>query len=332
MPSILPLVAMLSLDVTRNLVAAGYGLGYDTDAAAASSSGVGRFASGFAPLVITGCTGSGVPVVVTTAYPHGVSSRGVGGMSCIIAGVTGNTAANNVSTDSTDRTVGLPQGVLAVPTGATTLALYAQDQDQTSPTYGSATPVPIIGNGAWAGGGTITPALTDGSILIGRENTREHGAPPRIVAVPADCEWGPKSNALVNPRIRNAERREQIQQRSVRTRVNAIEFHIWNASNPPDPARDFSACEVIADALEDSAWLLYGQPHEPTKGRWDDQKEREAQFIKSGHLLTLRMTLRTPVLDNAFAFVPAGTTFSTVVQSPTPEIAATFTGPVINPS
>jgi hypothetical protein len=331
MPSIVPLLTMLSLDVTRAMVALGFGLNFDTDAAAA---GKPRFTSlpAYAPLAIVGCTGASVPIVITTAYPHGVSNRGVGGLSCIITGATGNTAANNVSADSTDRTVGLPQGVIAVATGPTTLALYGQDQNQSSPTYGSATPVPLVGNGTWTGGGTVTPALTDGSILIGRENTRENSAPPRIVAVPTGAEWGPKSNALVNPRIRNAERLEQIQQRSVRTRINAIEFDVWGAATPPNPAGDFTACEVIADALEDSAWLIYGQPHEPTRGRWADQKERETQFIKSGHLFIMTMTLRTPVLDNAFAFVPAGTTFSTTVQSATPEVAATFAGPVVNPS
>lgn len=336
MPSIVPLIALLSLDVTRVLVSLGFGLGFDTDAAALTASGASRFTATVQPstglpypaLPIIAASNT-TPIVVTTAYPHGVSARGVGGMSCIIAGVLGNLAANNLDVDPRSRTVGLPAGIVAVPTGPTTLALYGQDMNAASSTYSAL--VPIAGSGVYAGGGTIVPALTDGSILIGSENAKEHSAAPRIVAIPIGAKWGPKSNALVTG-ARNAERQAQIHQRSVKTRINVIEFHCWGESTPPDPAKNFTMAEALADALEDSAALLYGQPHDISDAVWNDQKARATCFVKSGHLFTFTMTLRTPVLDNPLPFVPSGASFSTVVQSPTPEIAATFSGPTITPS
>lgn len=330
MSSLVFLAAVLSLDVTRQLVAAGYGLGYDTDAAAASADGTGRFTNvirptlgtPYPPLAITGCTGNGVPIVITTQYPHGVSNRGIGGLSCIISGVTGNTAANNLATDPNSRTVGLNEGVLAVPLTPTTLALYGQDQDPASATVGQL--IPLVGNGAYTGGGTVVPALTDGSILIGRENVREQSAPPRIVMVPKGIAgWGVVPGAFPNAN-RTGERHAQRQQRRTRTKSITFDVHVWGSRNVPDAAYDFDICNAIQDAIVDSAWLLQATQEDPGPGVWDDQKERETQFIKAGHLLTFPMTFVVPVLDNLLPFIPSGSAFSVTVQTTTPEIGAQF--------
>lgn len=331
MSSLVFLAAVLSLDVTRNLIAAGLGLGYDADAAAAASDGVGRFTNlvrpnlgiPYPPLAITACTGNGVsPIVITTQYPHGVSSRGIGGMSCIITGVTGNTAANNVATNPNDRTVGLEQGILAMPLTATTLALYGQDQDPASATVGRI--IALVGNGDWMGGGTVVPALTDGSILVGLENVRESSAPPRIVMVPRSIsEWTSKSVSIPNGN-RTAEQLIQRSARSVRTEGDVFDIHVWGQRQPPDAAYDFDVVRTMAQRLVDSAWLLFGQKHDPGPGVWDDQKTRDTQYIKAGHLLTFSMRIDVPVLDNALPFVPAGSTLESVIQTPTPEIGATI--------
>lgn len=329
--SLVLIATVLSLDVTRQLVAAGLGLGYDTDTAAANTpSGVGRFtnlvrpttSTPYPPLAITGCTGSGVPIVITTAYPHGVSARGIGGLACIVSGVTGNTAANNVATDPNDRTVGLNQGVLAVPTGPTTLALYGQDQDPASATVGQ--PIPLIGNGAWTGGGTVTPALTDGQILLGLENVREQSAPPRIVMVPRTVSgWGVTSAGIPNGN-RTAERLAERSQRRTRTKSLGFDVHIWAQRQPPDAAYDFDICNTAQDRIVDSAYLLFGQQEDPGPGVWDDQKARDTQFIKAGHLLTFSWNLVVPVTDNALSYVPPGTTLESVIQTSTPEVGATI--------
>lgn len=337
---VLGVVALLSIDVTRALVAAGYGLGYDIDAAAATSLGVGRFTATtspttglpYPPLAITGATNA-TPVVITTAHPHGASTRGVGGLSCVISGVLGNTAANNIDTDPLSRTCGLPAGVLAVPLSATTLALYGQDMTASSPTYGAL--IPIAGSGAYTGGGTLTPALTDGSILVGRENTREHSAPPRIVVVPRTIRSQGRIASLASG-TRNADRQRMIRQRSIGTDAEAFDVHAWGQAFPPDPAVDFEIARALRHAVRTSLHLLGCGSLETGDGVWDDQKERETQHIKAGHLLTFAITLRVPVLDNPIGgdpllgdpanrgnpFVPSPTTIEATVQSPTPEVGA----------
>lgn len=333
-PSLLALTAVLSCDVTRILVANGFGLGYDTDAAAGLSSGAGRFTGANAPatsstatpgspypsLAIVGCTGSGVsPIVVTTAYPHGVSGRGIGGSALIVSGVTGNTAANNVSTDPNDRTVGLPQGVLAKPLTPTTLALYGQDQTASSATVGQL--IPLVGNGAWTGGGTLTPALTDGQILLGRENVKEHSSPPRIVMVPKATQVGPDDMSVPSGK-RTAERQFQIAQRSIGSDALTFEVHCWGQYLPvPDPQVDFDVTNAIAQAVKVSSYLLFGAASKRGAGRWDDERERATQLVKTGHLFTFELSVDVPVLDYPLTFAPTNVVMETTVQSPTPQTA-----------
>lgn len=323
------IIALLSLDVTRGLVALGFGLGYDVDASNAAADHVGRFtatlnpatSAPWPPLGIVGATGIGVPVVVTTAYPHGISARGIGGLSCIISGVAGNTAANNLDVDPRSRTCGLLAGALAVPTGPTTLALYGQD-----PLYGNL--VPIMGSGDYAGGGTITPALTDGSILIGRENTREHSAPPRLVLVPRTIRSAGRVSSIPTG-ARNTDRQSQIRQRSIGTDVHNIDVHAWGQATPPDAALDFDITHALRKAVRDSLHLLGGGTTDTGDGVWDDQKERETQHIKAGHLLTFGITIQVPVVDDpligGLPFVPPGTSAQGTVQTTTPEVAAVIT-------
>lgn len=330
-------VAILSIEVTRALVALGYGLGYNSSVAGVTASGQGSFTSQinpatslpWPPLAIVGCTGAAVPVVITTAFPHGVSLRGIGGMSCIVSGILGNLAANNIDTDPRSRTKGLPAGILAVPTSTTTLALYGQDFDASSPTAGAL--IPIVGSGAYTGGGTIVPALTDGSILIGRENTREHSAPPRVVLVPKSVERLPRRASLPNP-ARNADRQTEIRQRSIGTDAHVMVAHCWGQATPPDPAQDFVLTNLLGEAIRAALHDLAEGTSDVRAGEWDDQKERETQHIKAGHLLTFGMSIHVPVLDNPIAgglpFVPPGSAMRTTVQTPTPEIGATFDLPV----
>lgn len=321
MPSLVFLTAVLSLDVTRVLVGFGYGLGYDTDAVASGSYRFTGAASPttnlpYPPLAISDCTGNGVPIVVTTPYPHGVSSRGIGGMACIVSGVTGNTAANNVSTDPRDRTVGLNQGVLAKPLSSTTLALYGQNA--------SGRLVPLVGNGAWTGGGTIVPALTDGQILLGRNSIPEHSAPPRIVLVPRTIGVGPDDMSM--PATRTDEGQAQTLQRALGSDAPSFDVHCWGQKLPtPDASGDYDVALAIAQAVKSSSQLLFGQASSWGSGTWDDEKERAVQLIGAGRLLTFSLSVDIPVLDTALTFAPAGISGQVTIQSNTPEVAQTLT-------
>jgi hypothetical protein len=329
-------IAIVSIVTTRALVSLGLGLGYDP-APIAAGAAFGRFTStgSPAPLAITAASNT-TPIVITTAYPHGVSARteACGGLSCVISGVLGNTAANNVATDPNDREVGLPQGVLAVPLSASTLALYGQDQGPASPTVGSL--VPLVGNGAYAGGGTIVPAFTDGSILIGRPTTREHSAPPRLCFVPLGVASSQRRSSSPNPATRNGERRALIRERSIGTDTWTFTAHAWGEATPPDQARDFVLAATIREALRAALHDLACGTADEGGGAWDDQREREVQQIKAGHLLSFAMSIAVPVTDNpsvgGLPFVPDGTYADVTVQSTTPEIAETFEVGPINPA
>lgn len=325
MPSLVFLTAVLSLDVARVLVQGGYGLGYDTDAAAGSPVGVGRFTGAtqpstgnpYPPLAIVGLAGGNVmgqPIIVTTAYPHGVSTRGIGGMACIISGTV---AADNISTNPLDRTVGLAQGVLArpVPGQPSQLALYAQDQ-----TTGRI--VLLTKAGSWSGGGTLTPALTDGQILLGRPMIAEQSAPPRIVLVPRTVSEGPDDMSMPNPRLRTAEKQAQTLQRALGSDAVTFDVHCWGQLLPvPDAAYDTDITFALSQAVKASSYLLFGQSRAIGAGTWDSEGERKTQLIESGRLLTFALTVDVPVLDTALTFVPSGAVIESVVQSPKPETA-----------
>jgi hypothetical protein len=333
--SLVGLLQVLSLDVTRGLVSGGYGLGYDTDAAGAN---LYRFTNAinpatslaYPPLAITGCTGNGVPIVVTTAYPHGVSSRGIGGLACVVSGVTGNTAANNVDADPRSLTIGENAGVLAVPTGPTTLALYGQ-----STMDGSL--VALVGNGAYTGGGTIVPALGDGGILIGLDSVREHGSPPRINFVPTGSEFGARIGAIPN-RARQGDRFAQITQREVRSEFKSFDVYCWGARVPGDAAYDFEVAEALYRQVIASAHMLFGSSDSNVResaGRWDDEKDRAVQLVKSGHLFRFQMGINTAITLGAGTttpLVPAGTSIGVTVQTPTPEVGASFSPVSVTPS
>lgn len=323
--SILSLIATLSLDVARNLCNQGLGLGFDTDVAASTSSGSSRFTATpapvgsttatpglpYPPLAIVACTGIAVsPIVITTAYPHGISTRGVGGMSCVIVGITGNLAANNIDADPRSRTIGLPAGIIAVPTGPTTLALYGQD-------FVSGAIVPIAGSGAYTGGGSIAPALTDGSILIGRDTARENTAPPRIVIIPRKGRYSSRSGSI--PFARAEEERRQISQRAIRTEREVWDVMCWGQATPPDPARDYDATKALAHAVIDSAHLLFGATNTDEEGVWLDEKERATQQIKAGHAYTFGLVVAVPVLDNALPYAPSGTVIIPTTRTQTPD-------------
>ena len=329
-------IAILSMEVTRALVALGYGLGFDVSAYTASGNVAGRFTRTLNPatslpwpsLSIVDCTGIGVtPIVVTTQYPHGVSARAeaCGGLSCVIAGVGGNVAANHIDADTTSRTIGLSAGVLAVPLTSTTLALYGQE-----PIEGNI--IPLVGSGNYTSGGTITPALTDGSILIGRAATREHSAAPRIVLVPQGVTSKFTSAASPNPSRRNEERRAEIRQRSIGVDSWTFAAHCWGSDTPPDEARDFTIAATLREVLRAALHDVARGASSMGAGSWDDQRERDAQHIKAGHLLSCAMSIDVPVTDNPLAgglpFVPDTASIAASIYSETDLVATIDVGPL----
>lgn len=314
MAGLVDLAILISLDVTRALVAAGLGLGFDG----------ARYVAGASPLAITAASNT-TPIVITTAQPHLVASlpaagvlgsNGLGGMSAIVSGVLGNVAANNISTDPRDLTIGTSQGVLAVPTGDTTLALYGQD-----PTTGAL--VPLAGSGAYTGGGTIVPALVEGGILLGREHVSANAAPPRIVMVPVSSTFGARSLSVAGSH-RTADIREQKARRAVRTDKTTFEARVWGQAATPNTAADFDMTRAMVHWLVDSVHLLMAGAYEVTAGTWADQAPTATQRLKAGHEFVFGLTISTPVNDAPRPFATGITVQATgqmQLDGGTPELA-----------
>jgi len=270
MPGIVAVIERLSLDVVRGLVTAGYGL---------------------AALAIVGATNA-TPIVLETAAPHNYLRP----THVIVAGVTGNTAANGIDAR------GVPQGLVATPIDATHVALSAVDE-------ASGYVAPLAGSGAYTGGGTVTGALTDGAILIGREHIFEQSAPPRIVVVPTGSRFGAKS--AYNRRIAGgpptAELLREWSQRTIATDRILLEVHCWGQATPPDPARDYDATQVLYQQVIQSTHLLTAGTYELGDGRWPSATEATSQLVVAGREYVFQIGLGIPVLDRALDYVPEGT-------------------------
>ncbi len=158
MPGLVPLVVALSLDVTRGLVLAGAGLGFD-----------GRRFTNTKPtpsdpapsaLAIVDATNT-TPIVITTALPHLIPYASTQNalerqLHAVVSGVVGNVGANNIDANDRSFTIGQSLGTICVALTATTLALYSG--------YDAAGAlVPIAGTGAYDSGGTVVPAFTRGA-------------------------------------------------------------------------------------------------------------------------------------------------------------------------
>lgn len=276
MPGIVSLVAMISLDVTRGLVAAGYGLGFDGT----------RFVVGASQLDVAGATNAN-PIVITTAQPHTVQRTA----HAVIAGVLGNTAANNAD----ER--GYPQAVLATRVDDTRLELRTVQR----PTGQIVT---LAGNGAYTSGGTFTPAMTDLGILLGREHISEQSAPPRIVMIPVGSKWGPKS-VYHGASANTAERERQNQQRSIATEKVVFEVHTWGEADPPDPDNDFDATQVLYQQVIQSIHALTAGTYELLDGAWPGQLPNATQLVRAGHEHVFRVAIGTPILDVLLPYAPS---------------------------
>lgn len=316
MPGLIDLVDLISLDVTRGLVQQGLGLGFDGR----------RFTRTGSPsaLAITNATNA-TPIVLTCAQPHTIPLTRDGApnaLHAVVAGVEGNTAANAVDTDPRSRTRGINRGVCLTPISATEFEMSVPD-----PTTGLL--APIAGSGTYTIGGTITPALTEGRILFGREHARfEQSAPPWLAFVPAASVWGPR--AVAHGAVGFTEElHDELEQRSLGTELVVLELHTWGAAFPPYPRADFDITQRLYQQVIQSVHLLCPGAYQLLdKGVWDDQKERATQIIKYGHYHVMTIGFATPILEFAMPFVETpiaieATTLLQPLDGSSPEVGCT---------
>jgi hypothetical protein len=163
------------------------------------------------------------------------------------------------------------------------------------------------------------PALTDGSILIGRQHVDEESAPPRIVFVPSSSSFtiGEPYGVFVGStrQAPSPDMFRQWQQRPIHTERLRFEVHVWGAASPPDPnGGDFDATQALYQTLIESLWNTAQTAYELGEGVWADQQRGQAQLQKLGHEFVLEITIDTPVLDALLGYAPSTTVTQTTVE------------------
>ncbi len=286
MISIGALIALISFDVTASMIAAGQ--------------------------VSQTWTISGVsnttPIVVTTSVPHGVAP-GVK-MHAVIAGVSGTTAAN----------------------GTWELA-FVDDSRFSLGTYSPiGTPIASVGNAVYVAGGTIKTVLDRGRILLGRKFLTSHGTPPRIVFAPAaaplfdfEALGGQTMPLMTLPATLAQMTPEQIsmtEQPPILTDHSRWEVYCWGAATPADPDfADFDFTRALRDQVIASGIRLISQPFfKVIGGVWESQREGRPQsaWDSLGQVYKMLVEIVQPIVDDPFAFVPAGIHATLTVQPVNP--------------
>ena len=205
----------------------------------------------------------------------------------VIAGVTGNTAANKL-----DEKPQRNEAWCGVVTSPTTIALY--DLDNTGAL------VPSVGNGAYTGGGTVSRALIDGRILVGRKHADgEHASPPRIVMVPASVateEPGLSTGGTYTQEALSAGERDAARVAPpLRTLVLTWEVHAWGTAGDA-----FGPTLLLVEALERAAYVKIGSScWEAGRATWNDQHPDAPLRTAIGHWLVGTLTVRIPLTRTA---------------------------------
>lgn len=256
---------------------------------------------------ITGATNAS-PIVVTTSAPHGVAP-GVK-MHAVISGVAGNDAANGT------------WELTFVDASSFALGTY-------SPT---GAPVASVGDGAYAGGGTIATVLDEGRILLGRKYWETNGAPPRVVFIPSIAptfdlvplggETLPLSTLPPTIAQMTPEQIAMTESPPILTDHARFEVYVWNASTPADPDfADYDMTRALRDQVISSCMKLMSQPMcKVLGGVWESQREgaRQAAWVSLGQVYKMLIEIMQPIIDDPFSFVPSGTHATLTVQPANP--------------
>ncbi len=244
-------------------------------------------------LSITAATAT-TPIAVTSTA-HGVPPGRV--LHGVVSGVTGTVEANGTWQ--------------ATPLDADTLALS---------TYSlQGEPVPSVGVHAYTGGGTISYALPEWSILLGRRYVALAGAvaSPRIVFVPTSGRaWGLEPYGGMPTAVPNVEQDAEELQPQLATSYPTFEVYVTGCASPPSPDfGDFDATQAIVDALYSTIVDLIGPARALVlRDGWPSQSATAGTQTQRGQQWSGTLQLQHPVTSAPLAFVPSGTSLVLTVE------------------
>lgn len=266
------LVALLSLDVTRKLVAAGY----------------------VASTLFISSASDASPVVITTAVPHKFQRPTHG----IVQGVGGNAGANGtwVMTPTGPQTLTLTSFTLA---GGTILS-----QGTGTYTSGGTIQTAFPDGSILLGRRNVAmqTAVATPRIVFVPMGSPEWGLDPYGGVIPA---------ATV-PRARASETDEQKlmkQSRQLATEVQTFEVHVTGSAVPSDPDfGDFDVTQAIYQTLYGSMFNMISPARAIVKrGHWVSQDETIQTLDVRGQKWVGIVEIHQPVLDDALQFVSGST-------------------------
>lgn len=153
------------------------------------------------------------------------------------------------------------------------------------------------------------PALTDGSILLGRQFQFEESAPPRIIFTPASSDFPMKdvynASPSANGRAYTAEQLAQIRNPAFRTDRITFEVRCWGVSPDQDPIDDFDYTQTLYQSVIRVVHELTNGSYEIGKGNWTDATFSAGQIVRDGREFVFSLTLDTPILSRLEAMPAA---------------------------
>ncbi len=167
------------------------------------------------------------------------------------------------------------------------------------------------------------PPLTDGRILLGRQEQYASAAPPRIIFTPTESVFS-AVNVYSRQPGSGPEARAQRAQRSIQTESVRFEVACWGAADSDDPVtvrdEDYDVTQALyhavlqacaAPPLDDNTKPAVLGPFtaggvELDGGKWIDATFASAQATAYGRAFTFGLSVATPVLDRLLAYAPAG--------------------------
>jgi hypothetical protein len=275
------LVALLSLEVTRRLVAAG---------------------TVYATLSVTGASNT-TPIVVQTPTPHGLIRPAHG----VVAGVGGNTNANGVW--------------ICTPTDSTHLKLTGFDRQGTfvnsvgnaSFTTGGTIQIAFPDGSILLGRRNVAMATAVASpriVFVPIESPAWGLDPYGGVIPPATL-----------PNKQSAQTAEQItmlQSRQLATERQRFEVHVTGCASPPEPDfGDFDVTQAIYQTLYATMFdIISPDRARVLAGKWVSQGNDIQVLDVRGQKWVGIVEIAQPVIANPLAFVPSGVIATLIVQMP----------------